>query len=152
MDLDAVSPSDVVTNGATVTSDVERSAAAQQLYHRLDTKQATIGVVGLGYVGLPLAVEYGGKGFSTVGIDLDEDRITQLNSGENFIDDLDDDRERVDAAGYSCQLRHLTEPGDARRTVGRLTPSRVGDVDERERVTQPDGEMDSTRAFRRVVG
>lgn len=95
MDLDAVSPSDVAANGSTATANGERSAAAQQLFHRLDTKQATIGVVGLGYVGLPLAVEYGENGFSTVGIDLDDERIARLNAGDNFIDDLDDDTVRT---------------------------------------------------------
>jgi len=77
------------TNG-TGTDDVEeQSAAARQLAHRLDTKEATIGVVGLGYVGLPLAVEYADRGFSTVGIDLDEERIRQLNAGDNYIEDLE---------------------------------------------------------------
>jgi UDP-N-acetyl-D-glucosamine dehydrogenase len=41
-------------------------------------------------VGLPLAVEFAEQGFTTVGIDLDADRIQQLNAGANYIDDLDD--------------------------------------------------------------
>ncbi len=88
MDLDT--PSSLSTNGSTQAATVEQSAAAQQLAHRLDTKEATIGIVGLGYVGLPLAVEYAEQDFSTIGIDLDEDRIQQLNAGDNYIDDLDD--------------------------------------------------------------
>ncbi len=88
MELDTT-PSDLSTNGESNSVAVQ-SAAAQQLNRRLDTKEATIGVVGLGYVGLPLAVEYAEQGFSTVGIDLDEDRIQQLNAGDNYIDDLED--------------------------------------------------------------
>jgi len=89
MDLDTASSS-LDTNGTSKKAVAEQSAAAQQLMRRLDTKEAMIGVVGLGYVGLPLAVEYAERGFSTVGIDLDEERIRQLNAGDNYIDDLDD--------------------------------------------------------------
>jgi len=86
MDLDTPSSTRLTTNGTSAPE----SAAAQQLAQRLDTKTATIGVVGLGYVGLPLAVEFAEQGFSTVGIDLDADRIQQLNAGANYIDDLED--------------------------------------------------------------
>jgi UDP-N-acetyl-D-glucosamine dehydrogenase len=89
MDLDTT-PSSYPTNGASEVAVAEQPAAAQQLARRLDTKEATIGVVGLGYVGLPLAVEYAEQGFSTVGIDLDEERVQRLNAGDNYIDDLDD--------------------------------------------------------------
>jgi len=65
--------------------------ATAQLRRRLDTTEATIGVVGLGYVGLPLAAEYAAKGFETRGIDLDRDRVRRLNAGENYVEDLDDD-------------------------------------------------------------
>ena len=64
--------------------------AAQHLLARLEAQEATIGVVGLGYVGLPLAVEYAGAGFDTIGIELDEQRICRLNAGENYVDDVDD--------------------------------------------------------------
>jgi UDP-N-acetyl-D-glucosamine dehydrogenase len=64
--------------------------AAAQLRRRLDTNEATIGVVGLGYVGLPLAAEYAAKGFETRGIDLNEDRVRRLNAGDNYVEDLDD--------------------------------------------------------------
>jgi UDP-N-acetyl-D-glucosamine dehydrogenase len=67
------------------------SEAARQLLDRIDTQEATIGVVGLGYVGLPLAVEYADAGFETIGIDLDEERVRRLNDGDNYIDDVDDE-------------------------------------------------------------
>ncbi|PSQ97758.1 MAG: UDP-N-acetyl-D-glucosamine dehydrogenase [Bacteroidetes bacterium SW_9_63_38] len=93
MDFDTAFASSLATNGA-VPEDVDQSPAAQQLARRLETKTATIGVVGLGYVGLPLAVEYADQGFSTIGIDLDEERVGQLNAGDNYLDDLDDARVR----------------------------------------------------------
>jgi UDP-N-acetyl-D-glucosamine dehydrogenase len=64
---------------------------AAALVQRLEDRTATIGVVGLGYVGLPLAVEYAGNGFSTIGFDVDGERTAQLNGGTNYIDDVDGD-------------------------------------------------------------
>ncbi len=64
---------------------------ARQLWDKLENKTATIGVVGLGYVGLPLAVEYAKHGFRTVGIDLDHERVLRLNEGDNYIQDVDSD-------------------------------------------------------------
>src|SRR5579883_1974288 len=59
------------------------------LQQKLKDKTARIGVVGLGYVGLPLAIEYAQKGFHTVGIDIDKRKITSLKAGKNYIDDID---------------------------------------------------------------
>ncbi len=57
---------------------------------RLETKDVKIGVVGLGYVGLPLAVEFANEGFKVVGIDIDETKIEKLGRGENYIGDVND--------------------------------------------------------------
>ncbi|MFP4229398.1 MAG: nucleotide sugar dehydrogenase, partial [Salinivenus sp.] len=67
------------------------SGPARQLAERLDTGRATIGVVGLGYVGLPLAVEFADQGFETLGVDVDAERVERLNAGENYLDDLEDE-------------------------------------------------------------
>ena len=53
-------------------------------------RQAKVGVVGLGYVGLPLAVAFAEHGFKVTGIDIDAGRIASLKKGENYIPDLDD--------------------------------------------------------------
>lgn len=68
--------------------------AAERLFDRLERQEATIGIVGLGYVGLPLAVEYAGAGFDTIGIDRDEERIECLAGGESYIDDVADEAVR----------------------------------------------------------
>lgn len=60
------------------------------LEQKLKNKKAVIGVVGLGYVGLPLAVEFALKGFKTIGIDLSEWKVAKINRGENYIQDVDD--------------------------------------------------------------
>jgi UDP-N-acetyl-D-glucosamine dehydrogenase len=59
------------------------------LEQKITSKQITIGVVGLGYVGLPLAVEYAAAGFKTIGIDVDDNKVNALNKGKNYIDDVD---------------------------------------------------------------
>ena len=60
------------------------------LEQKINGKQITIGVIGLGYVGLPLAVEFAAQGFSTIGIDVDANKVSSINKGENYIDDVDD--------------------------------------------------------------
>mgnify|MGYP006279853651 CR=1 FL=1 len=65
-------------------------ADAESLASKLRTKQACIGVVGLGYVGLPLAVEFADSGFHTIGFDVDPDCVDRLNAGDNWNDDVDD--------------------------------------------------------------
>jgi UDP-N-acetyl-D-glucosamine dehydrogenase len=58
------------------------------LLDRIATRQARTGVVGLGYVGLPLAVELAKAGFHTTGIDLDERKVAAINGGESYIPDV----------------------------------------------------------------
>ena len=52
-------------------------------------KKARIGVIGLGYVGLPLAIEIAAKGFSILGIDIDKNRVNRMNKGISFISDVE---------------------------------------------------------------
>ncbi len=61
------------------------------LEQRLKKRTAKIGIIGLGYVGLPLAVEYADAGFTVVGIDIDGRKVTKINFGENYISDVDDE-------------------------------------------------------------
>lgn len=55
------------------------------LLKKLENKTAVIGIIGLGYVGLPLALEYALKGFKTIGFDIDKRKIPLLNSGKSYI-------------------------------------------------------------------
>jgi len=61
------------------------------LENKINDKSAVIGVIGLGYVGLPLAVEFGNNGFKVVGIDIDKSRVDLINKGANYIGDISDD-------------------------------------------------------------
>jgi len=60
------------------------------LRERISAKTAKIGVLGLGYVGLPLAVEFAKAGFEVVGIDLLESKVDQFNRGQSYIKDVQD--------------------------------------------------------------
>ncbi|MBI4429443.1 MAG: nucleotide sugar dehydrogenase, partial [Ignavibacteriales bacterium] len=60
------------------------------LEKKIKAKRARVGVVGLGYVGLPLAVEFASKGFETIGIDVDRSKVDAINSGKNYIADVND--------------------------------------------------------------
>ena len=62
--------------------------AAALLKSRLDRKTAKLGVIGLGYVGLPLAVELALAGFEVYGVDIDEARVKQLQKGVSYIQDV----------------------------------------------------------------
>jgi UDP-N-acetyl-D-glucosamine dehydrogenase len=66
----------------------------KEIIGRYRSRQASIAIVGLGYVGLPLAVAIAEAGFHVVGIDKDEGRITRLKRGESLVPDLDDARLR----------------------------------------------------------
>ncbi|HXE81534.1 MAG TPA: nucleotide sugar dehydrogenase [Vicinamibacterales bacterium] len=68
------------------TAPLPDSAAA--LLDRLERRTATVAVLGLGYVGLPLAVEFASAGFSTCGLDVDSERIRTLSRGESYIGDV----------------------------------------------------------------
>ena len=63
-------------------------SAAHILEQRLEKRTARLAVIGLGYVGLPLAVELAQAGFEVYGIDIDEKRVAQLNSGRSYIQDV----------------------------------------------------------------
>lgn len=58
------------------------------LREKLKTKQAKISVIGLGYVGLPLAVEFAREGFSVTGIDNDPEKVRLINEGTSYIADV----------------------------------------------------------------
>jgi len=69
--------------------------AGASLKQAIETRQARVAVVGVGYVGLPLAVEKAKVGFPVVGLDRSAERVASINRGENYIADVDD-RELAD--------------------------------------------------------
>lgn len=60
-------------------------AAIDRLLVRIKAHEATVGIIGLGYVGLPLALAFGSRGFSVIGFDIDQSKVDALNSGRSYI-------------------------------------------------------------------
>src|SRR6516162_9637370 len=86
------------------TTEILTSQAA--LAERIKNKTARVGIVGLGYVGLPLAVEFARAGFHVTGIDLHEGKVASINRGESYIQDIPAD-----------ELRPLVESGHLKATT-----------------------------------
>ncbi len=101
------------TKGESPSALVDGAEPFQKLKQKIRQQTATIGVVGLGYVGLPLAVEYAKAGFETRGIDLDSERVRRLNQGDNYNDDLDDETvQRVVGEGLLSADEGFGHAGD----------------------------------------
>jgi UDP-N-acetyl-D-glucosamine dehydrogenase len=79
----------------------------ETLLNRIAGRQAQVAVIGLGYVGLPLAVELAKAGFRTVGIDIDERKVDALNAGTSYIGDI-----------ATADLASLVAAGRIRATTG----------------------------------
>ena len=56
---------------------------------KISNKTAVIGIIGLGYVGLPLMLAYTAKGYKTIGFDVDQFKIGSINCGKSYIDHID---------------------------------------------------------------
>src|SRR3712207_6485339 len=84
-----------------------------ELIDLITNKQAHIGVIGLGYVGLPLLVEFASKGFKATGFEVDESKAKQINAGTSYIGDVPSRRvqEAVDAKRLQAttDFNHLSE-------------------------------------------
>jgi UDP-N-acetyl-D-glucosamine dehydrogenase len=68
----------------------DEDVLAKALLDKVKKHQAQVGVIGLGYVGLPLAVEKGKVGFPVLGFDINPKRVAQVNAGDNYIGDVND--------------------------------------------------------------
>jgi len=82
------------------------ASIADQLSDKLSNKTARIGIIGLGYVGLPLAVEFANAGFSVTGIDLIQSKVERINAGDSYIQDV-----------RSADIARLVQAGKLRATT-----------------------------------
>ena len=82
------------------------SILKEQLLEKINNKTAKVGVVGLGYVGLPLAVEKANAGYETIGFDVQEKKVESVNAGQNYIGDVVDE-----------ELKKLVKDGTLRATA-----------------------------------
>jgi UDP-N-acetyl-D-glucosamine dehydrogenase len=77
-----------VKSSVSTNSSVSTKSSIELLEQKIRNKTARVGVVGLGYVGLPLAVEFGKAGFAVTGIDVHAAKIDQINAGLSYIQDV----------------------------------------------------------------
>ena len=61
---------------------------SQDLFNRINSKKINVAVVGLGYVGLPLAIRFSEVGYRTYGIEYDKEKVNLLKSSKSYIDDI----------------------------------------------------------------
>src|SRR5882672_6839309 len=84
-----------------------------EIINLIKDQRARVGVIGLGYVGLPLLTEFAGKGFNTVGFEVDERKASQINAGQSYIGDVASSlvKELVDAGRLraTTDFDHLKE-------------------------------------------
>ncbi len=78
----------------------------EQLKTKIADRSARVGVLGLGYVGLPLAVEFAKAGFQVMGIDVSAEKVGQINRGESYVLDV-----------HADELKPLVETGSLRATT-----------------------------------
>ncbi len=82
------------------------SSTLDQLREKIIARQARVGIVGLGYVGLPLAVEFARSGFTVTGVDVSEEKTRRVNAGDSYVGDVP-----------VAVLRPLVEAGKLRATT-----------------------------------
>ena len=85
---------------------IPTETTAQVLAQKIRTHSARVGIVGLGYVGLPLAVEFAQAGFAVTGIDISEAKVQRVNAGDSYVGDVP-----------SATLAPLVESGKLRATT-----------------------------------
>ena len=81
----------------------------EQLQGLIEGKSATVGVVGLGYVGLPLIVEFALKGFKGIGFEVDQRKVDEINAGRSYIPDVPS--ENVEKTAKDGKLLATTDFG-----------------------------------------
>ncbi|MBU0743330.1 nucleotide sugar dehydrogenase [bacterium] len=81
-----------------------------KICNKFESREARLAVIGLGYVGLPLAMEYTKQGFEVVGIDLMREKVGQLNRGESYI--IDVPSADVQSALATGRFKATTEAAD----------------------------------------
>ncbi len=85
----------------------------QSFADRVASRDAVVAIVGLGYVGLPLAMAYAESGFQTIGLDTDRRRVESLGAGVSHVDDVPN--AQLAAVVGSAHFQATTDPAELRR-------------------------------------
>ena len=87
--------------------DTTKTDSYDELERRIKTKQARFGVIGLGYVGLPLALTLSEAGFDVTGVDIDTNRVDAIVAGRSYITDISD--KELQKATFEKRFRATTD-------------------------------------------
>lgn len=71
---------------------MQKKTTKEDLLSRIASRQARIGIIGLGYVGLPLVLRFAEEKFQVLGFDVDSEKVSKLNNGESYIRHIGSDR------------------------------------------------------------
>ena len=91
----------------------ESSSPAAMLQNKIQSRTAVVGVVGLGYVGLPLLRAFFKAGFPVVGYDIDQDKVRMLRQGQSYLKHLGEDF--VQEMAQSKKFAATADPGELAR-------------------------------------
>ena len=91
-----------------------KSHSSEAFLNRIATKDIVVGIIGMGYVGLPLAVAFGGAGIKVLGFDVDPTKATALNAGESYIKHITGERVKAlrqnKLLEATADMERLSEP------------------------------------------
>src|SRR5271154_6538796 len=87
-----------------------------------DHQHGVVGVVGLGYVGLPLAVALAEAGLTVIGVDVDQRKVDSLAAGESYIEDISSERLRAVGDRLSASKRYADLSGASTVVIAVPTP------------------------------
>ena len=81
----------------------------KELPEKIENKSAKIGIIGLGYVGLPLLVAFASQGYKVLGFDIDQQKINQIQQGHSYIKHIDSESLKLDQISVTPDLTRLKE-------------------------------------------
>ncbi|AUG80411.1 hypothetical protein CFP65_5718 [Kitasatospora sp. MMS16-BH015] len=102
--------SDHALADARTAADGAAPVAASDFTARVAARTLKVGIIGLGYTGLPLALGFATAGFRVTGVDVDAAKVTAVNCGESYLPDLTD----VELQDVAQQLTAVTDPASLR--------------------------------------
>lgn len=127
------------------------STCKEKLIAKLNAHEAQVAVIGLGYVGLPLAVSFAQAGYTVVGIDLQQNRVDAINRGESYIEDISSSTLKGLVADVAEPTLIMTPVLQAVGAVGGPQPpaifKQVHTIDKAQRASATTGCLSATTDF-----
>lgn len=84
------------------TAQKKQDSILENFLKKIENKQTRVGVVGMGYVGLPLSLTFAKAGFKVTGFDIDKDKVKMLNSGKSYIKHIPDEEVKSQQSNFKA--------------------------------------------------